>query len=96
MVSSVFFCNRMFVTVCLYNLLRNIGGKKVTYITAIIMSIAYLVIDIPDLPWGIDRVFEYIGFYAIGNLYAESKITEKLIEMPNLKILTGGGYTSIC
>ena len=78
-----------FVTVCLYNLLRNIGGKKVTYITAIIMSIAYLVIDIPDLPWGIDRVFEYIGFYAIGNLYAESKITEKLIEMPNLKILTG-------
>lgn len=54
------------------------------------MSIVFLVVDIPDLPWGIDRVFKYIGFYAIGNLYAESKITEKLIEMPNLKIMTGG------
>lgn len=84
-----------FVTVCLYNILRNIGGKKATYITAIIMSIVFLVVDIPDLVWGIDRVFKYIGFYAIGNLYAESKITEKLIEMPNLKILTGGGTLAL-
>ena len=79
-----------FVTVCLYNLLRNIGGKKATYITAIIMSIVFLVVDIPDLVWGIDRVFKYIGFYAIGNLYAESKLNEKLIEMPKLEIFTGG------
>ena len=55
-----------------------------------IMSIVFLVVDILDLPCGIDRIFKYIGFYAIGNLYAESKITEKLIEMPKLKILTGG------
>ncbi len=35
------------------------------------MSIVYIVSDIlgctfPDLPWGIDRVFKYIGFYTVG------------------------------
>ena len=31
------------------------------------MSIIYIFVKLPALPWGLDRVFKYISFYAIGN-----------------------------
>ena len=42
------------------------------------MSAIYIFIPLPSLPWGIDRAFRYIGFYAIGTVLASFKIDEKI------------------
>ena len=62
-----------FVTVVLFNILVNLGGKKIAYIVAALMSLVYVVLPMPELPWGINRVFKYIGFYAVGVFLAGRK-----------------------
>lgn len=64
-----------FVTVVFFNFLVNLGewanvGRKAAYIVSVLMSILYVVFSLPGLPWGIDRVFKYIGFYAVGTFLA--------------------------
>ena len=70
-----------FVTVVLFNILANLGGKKIAYIVAALMSLIYVVLPMPELPWGINRVFKYIGFYAVGVLLAgrETRIVDRKI-----------------
>ena len=60
-----------FMTVVLFNILVNLGHKKAAYIVTTVMSLIYIVIPLPELPLGIDRVFKYIAFYAVGVLVAE-------------------------
>ena len=59
-----------FVTVIFFNVLVNVGGKKITFIISVLMSLIYIVLPMPELFWGINRVFKYIAFYAIGVLLA--------------------------
>ena len=61
-----------FVTVALFNILVNLGGKKIAYIVSALMSLIYVV-------WGLNRVFKYIGFYAVGVFLAgrETKIADR-------------------
>lgn len=59
-----------FVTVILFNVLANLGGRKIAYIVSALMSLIWVVLPIPVLPWGINRVFKYIGFYAVGAFFA--------------------------
>lgn len=66
-----------FMTVILYNALMNIN-RKAAYGVAILMSVVYIISPLPQLPWGIDRIFKYIGFYAVGNILAESRV-DKLV-----------------
>ena len=70
-----------FVTVVLFNILVNLGGKKIAYIVSALMSVIYIVLPMPELFWGINRVFKYIGFYAVGVLLAEreTKIVDRKI-----------------
>ena len=70
-----------FVTVILFNILVNLGGKKIAYIVSALMSLIYVVLPLPELPWGFNRVFKYIGFYAVGVLLAgrETRIVDKKI-----------------
>lgn len=70
-----------FVTVVLFNALVNLGGKKIAYIVSALMSLIYIVLPMPELPWGINRVFKYMGFYAIGVFLArrETKIVDRKI-----------------
>jgi hypothetical protein len=42
-------------------LLVNLGGKKIAYIVAALMSLIYVVLPMPELLWGINRVFKYIS-----------------------------------
>ena len=65
-----------FVTVALFNILVNLGGKKIAYIVSALMSLIYVVLPMPELFWGLNRVFKYIGFYAVGVFLAgrETKI----------------------
>lgn len=60
-----------FMTVVLFNILVNIGDKKAAYITSALMNLVYVVFHMPGLPWGINWIFKYIGFYALGALGGE-------------------------
>ena len=62
-----------FVTVVLFNILVNLGGRKFAYIAVALMSLVYVVLPMPELPWGFNRVFKYIGFYAVGFLVQGEK-----------------------
>ena len=62
-----------FVTVVLFNILVNLGGRKIAYIVSALMSVIYIVLPMPEFPWGFNRVFKYIGFYAVGVLLAGRK-----------------------
>lgn len=62
-----------FVTVAFFNILVNLGGRKFAYIAVVLMSLVYVVLPMPELPWGINRVFKYIGFYAVGVFLAGRK-----------------------
>ena len=55
-----------FVTVVLFNIMVNLGGRKIAYIVSALMSLIYVVLPMPELVWGFNRVFKYIGFYSIG------------------------------
>lgn len=55
-----------FVTVVLFNIIVNLGGRRTAYLVSALMSLVYIVIPMHGLLWGIDRVFKYIGFYAVG------------------------------
>ena len=70
-----------FVTAVLFNILINLGGRKTAYIVSAFMSVIYIVLPMPELLWGFNRVFKYIGFYAVGTLLAGksvSKVKKKL------------------
>ena len=68
-----------FVTVALFNILVNLGGRKIAYIVSALMSLIYVVLPMPELFWGLNRVFKYIGFYAVGVFLAgrETKIADR-------------------
>ena len=70
-----------FVTVALFNILVNLGGKKIVYIVSALMSLIYVVLPMPELFWGLNRVFKYIGFYAVGVFLAgrETRIVDRKI-----------------
>lgn len=69
-----------FVTVVLFNVLVNLCGKKTAYIVAALMSLIYVLIPMPELFWGFNRVFKYIGFYALGVALAGLIKTEQVVE----------------
>lgn len=73
-----------FMTVVIYNLLVNIN-KKVAYGAVIIMSIIFIAVPLPQLFYGIDRMFKYIGFYAVGNILAKSN-TDKVLQKIRMPI----------
>ena len=70
-----------FVTVVLFNILVNLGGRKTAYIVSALMSWIYVILPMSELPWGFNRVFKYIGFYAVGVLLAgrETRIVNRKI-----------------
>ena len=77
-----------FVTVVLFNILVNMGGRKITYIVSALMSSVYVVLPMPELPWGFNRVFKYIGFYAVGVILAgrETRIVDRKIRIGTVAV----------
>lgn len=65
----------------LFNILVNLGGKKIAYIVSALISLIYVVLPMPELFWGLNRVFKYIGFYAVGVFLAgrETKHVDRKI-----------------
>lgn len=62
-----------FITVVLFNVFVNLGNLITGVIAASLMSIIYIFVPLVEMPWGFDRVFKYIGFYAVGVLLANCK-----------------------
>ena len=84
-----------FVTVILYNILRNSIGKRVTYIASAFLSMVGVVLNLPvidkgTLPFCADLVLIYIGFYALGNFFKEKNIFG-IISTRSLLLLIGTG-----
>ncbi|RHR03116.1 hypothetical protein DWX68_02435 [Clostridium sp. AF20-7] len=88
-----------FVTVALFNILVNLGGRKFAYIAVVLMSLIYVVLPMPELPWGINRVFKYIGFYAVGVFLAgrETRTADRKIRtgMAAIVLLTVNFFLSL-
>ena len=78
-----------FVTVALFNILVNLGGKKIAYIVSALMSLIYVVLPMPELLWGFNRVFKYIGFYAVGVFLAgrETRIADSKIRIGTVAVV---------
>ncbi|MDE6029997.1 MAG: acyltransferase family protein, partial [Oscillospiraceae bacterium] len=87
--SHLWFLPCFFVLAVFYNILVNIGGNKAAYIASAVMAVIHIFVPLPDLPWGIDRVFRYIGYYAVGHLLAELKADEFVARSPIAVRLTG-------
>lgn len=70
-----------FVTVVFFNVLVNRCSRKIAYIVSALMSLIYVVLPMSELPWGVNRVFKYIGFYAVGVFLAgrETRIVDRKI-----------------
>ena len=77
-----------FVTVIMFNLLVNLGKKRLAYFVAVVMSVGFIFILLPELPWGVDRVFKYIAFYAGGVLLAD-KTEIEILKSRVVKIIVG-------
>lgn len=67
-----------FMTVVIYNVLVNIN-KRMAYGVVILMSVIFIIKPLPQLPWGLDWVLKYIGFYATGNILAEVHVDKLVI-----------------
>lgn len=96
--SHLWFLPCFFVTAVLYNILVNIGGEKTAYIASAAMAVVHIFVPVPVLPWGIDRVFGYIVYYALGHLFSEIKadkfITQRhiAVRLTAAIILTCGNF----
>lgn len=71
-----------FVTVVLFNLFVNLGSRKIAYALTILMSL------LPKFFWGFNRMFKYIGFYAVGAF-----LGKKAVKIGNQRI--GDGAAAI-
>lgn len=86
-----------FVTVIVFNILVNVGGKKIAYIVSAFMSVIHLLVPMPELFWGLNRVFKYMGFYAIGvvlagNIKTSIVINKKMKAVITLIMLISGNF----
>lgn len=59
-----------FVTVVLFNTMVNLCSRRIAYLSSALMSCIYIMLPISEPPWEVNRVFKYIGFYAVGVLLA--------------------------
>lgn len=76
--SHLWFLPCYFVTVVAFNTFVNFRGRNFAYGMSFLMSVISLLAPLPGLPWGIDRMFRYIGFYAIGTLSADRRAGERV------------------
>ena len=75
-----------FVIVVLFNALVKFmrGGQrglKSAVLISIAMSAVYAVKPLPSLPWGLDRILKFIGFYALGTLCAKQVINRRIEDL---------------
>lgn len=74
-----------FVIVVLFNALMKImrgqRGLRFAVLISIAMSAVYVVKSLPSLPWGLDRILKFIGFYAFGTLCAKQVINRRIEDL---------------
>lgn len=73
----LWFLPAFFTLVVLYNILMRKCGRKVTYVVCGLLSAVYVLIELPELPWGLDRICKFVFFYAAGNILAEWSVNIK-------------------
>lgn len=63
-----------FVTVVVFHALDKFGGKRAAYLISLAMSVIYAIAPLPAMVWGIDWMFKFIGFYALGSYAAQGNM----------------------
>lgn len=86
-----------FVTVVSFNIFVNIGvklgiDKILAYCFSIMACIVYTFFSLPDLPWGFDKLFAYIGFYAVGCILHGFKADAVLRKTPLILQIVFAGF----
>lgn len=90
--SHLWFLPAYFVLTLFYNILKRLPSVAV-YAVCAGLSAVYVIIPLPELPWGIDRICKYIFFYALGNLLSESGALSRLCELhPAVKLAAGAVF----
>ena len=93
--AHLWFLPCFFMLTVFYNILIN-ACKRIsnshktllTFLIAFAMTIIGIIRPLPALPWGIDRLFTYIIFFATGNIISK-------VIFQNNDYLIGGGYTKV-
>lgn len=70
-----------FATVVFFNILVDLFSIKWAYVITILMSLIYATVPFSGgggVLWGIDKVFQYLGFYAIGVILSKYTDISKL------------------
>lgn len=63
------------------------------------MSVIYIVVPLPAMLWGFDRVFRYIGFYALGAFLVDKKVEQRIqaqagvLQILEVLVLLGINFT---
>lgn len=78
-----------FITLVLYNLLRNIPkhGRIVAFLVCLTVSVLFATKSLPPLVFGLDRVPKYIFFVALGELFAAHTPSDRFVR-PTAGVLT--------
>lgn len=90
--SHLWFLPCFFITVVFYNILMNLGGKKLALSVSAAMSAVFVIVPMPEMFWGVNRVFGHIGFYALGNVVSDIKLPEKIQKQPTALKLLGAAF----
>ncbi len=94
--SHLWFLPCYFLTAVVYNVLYNLLKPLGCGIVCSVSCIAYVMLPMPSLPWGIDRMCGYLGLFAIGNFVMEKKLIDKAQKLPlTLKLLLAAGLIII-
>ena len=80
--SHLWFLPCYFITSIVYNILYKLLKPIGCYIACGAATLAYALLPIPSLPWGIDRMCGFLGLFALGHIAAEKKLTEKAAALP--------------
>lgn len=80
--SHLWFLPCYFMTTVVYNILYKLIKPLGCGIVCGAASLIYVLLPIPSLPWGIDRMLGFLGLFALGNLFAARKLTDKAERLP--------------
>lgn len=93
--SHLWFLPCYFLTSVLYNILYRLVKPAACRIICGAACVAYVLLPIPVLPWGADRAPGFLGLFALGNIAADTGLTERAeklsipVKLISAALLTG-------
>ena len=94
--SHLWFLPCYFLTSVVYNLLYRLVKPLACRLVCAATALAYVLLPIPSLPWGADRMLGFLGLFALGELTTEKCFAKKLEKLPAaVKITSAAVLTAV-